>query len=414
MNSSYKSIKGYYNLFYLLAFSLYIGRFNIDIGFSLKPFMLVTAIAFILTLKTIRIHKMHSFEIVMLIFILLHSMTAANYKYPHMSIRFIALYLIVLVFFLVGRFLTTKLEINQIEKIISRTGFIGVIISLVYYFIGIIASGMNFYGSNIDYFGLTIDRSTPRLTGVASNDPNILVFYFTLYFFFTITNLSERVNKVGFMLVSLSIILTFSRGAYLAIAFGLIILFITSNRIKTKIKSITITIGFVSILYLLGNRVPLNPINYITNRFSNLLTDAWSGRLGIWSNAMNTFLNNPVFGIGINSIREYNLENYMRSVYVHNSLIEVLVETGIVGISLYMIFWFLLLRTANILSKKQKKTKYLLVTLLAIFLQMNTLSILYNEGFYFVIILLFRYSVEYHAKLIEEKSINKREAVFIC
>ena len=395
MSRSFYRVKIYYNLFFMLGFSLYIGRFNIDVGFSLKAFMLVTAISLLITLKEISIHKMQSFEIAMLIFIMFHSMTAANLMYPHMSIRHIILYLIVLVFYFLGRFLTTKLEITYIEKVISRTGFLGVIISLIYYLIGILASGMNFYGGNIDYFGLTIDRSVPRLTGAASNDPNIIVFYFTLYFFFTITNLKDRLNKIGFLLVSLVILLTFSRGAYLSIVFGLIILFLTSSGIKSKIKAITTTMFLVFVLYMIGDKMIINPINYIISRFTKLFSDGGSGRLVIWSNAINTFLDNPIFGIGINSIREYNLEKYMKGMYVHNSFLEVLVETGIVGFVIYIIFWVLLLRKASILSKVQKKAKYILVTLLAIFVQMNLLSVLQNEGFYFVLILLYRYSFEY-------------------
>lgn len=379
-------------MFWLLTFSLYIGRFNIDIGFSLKPYMLVISLIFLLTLKKISIHKMLSFELFMVIFVLMHSMTAANFNYPNMSIRFIVLYLIIFIFYFSGRFLTTNLEIKQIERVISITGIIGVIISLAYYSMGLLASGMNFYGGNIDYFGLLIDRSTPRLTGAASNDPNIFVFYVTLYFFFTITNLSEKLNKVGFILVSLAII------------FGLIVLFLTSSGIKTKIRAIATTMGFGLLLYSLGSRMPLNPIDYITSRFSNSFTDGGSGRVEIWSNAFDTFRSNPVLGIGINSIREYNLENYSRGVYVHNSLIEVLVETGIIGFSLYMVFWILLLKAAYSLFKKQKKSKYILISLLAIFIQMNSLSVLYNEGFYFVIILVFRYSMEYITEFGRKKS----------
>lgn len=398
MGRSCYAVKGYYNLFFLFVLSLYVGRFNINVGFSLKPFMLITAISLLITLKSFSIHKLFSFEIVMLAFIIFHSMTALNLVYPHMSIKYIILYFIIIMFYLTGRFLMLKLEINHIEKNMSITGFIGVIISLSYYLMGIIASGMNFYGGNIDYFGLTIDRSIPRLTGAASNDPNILAFYFTLYFFFVITNLKNRMNKAGFLLVSLVIILTFSRGAYLSIAFGLIILFLTSNSIRLKIKAIIITIIFVFVLYLIGDKMPFNPINYVISRFAKLFTDGGSGRLEIWSNAINTFLDNPIIGIGINSVREYNHENYMRGMYIHNSFLEVLVETGIFGFVVYLSFWVLIIREANNLTKIQKNTKYILVTLLALFLQMNLLSVLYNEIFYFVVILLFRYSFEYKRK----------------
>lgn len=405
MNVIKKSSKLYQGLFFLLMLSLYFGRFNINIGFSLKPFMIITLAIIVITLKHISSSRLFTFEIFMLVFIVLHSMTALNFKYPDMSIRFIILYLIIIIFYFTGRSMIRNIDISSMETIISKSGFVGIVASLLYYFMGVLASGMNFWGNNINYYGLMIDRSTPRLTGVASHDPNIFVFYVTLYFFFTITHLNNKLNKIGFILSSTAIILTFSRGAYLAIGFGLLLIFILAKGLKKKLKVLITSIFALLILIFTGDRLTINPYNYIISRFTSFSVDGGSGRLTIWSNAINTFLENPIFGIGINSIREYNLENFSRGVYVHNSLLEVLVETGVVGITIYFIFWFLIIKQSFILMKNNQETKFIFITFVAMFIQMNSLSILYNEAFYFVVLLLYRYSIERFR--IDKKNLSK-------
>lgn len=394
----------YYSLFYLLMLSLYFGRFNLDLGFSLKPFMIIMVLITLFSLKYINFNKLFNFEINLVIFIIIHSMTALNFKYPSYSIRFIILYIIIFVFYFSTRSLLEKIDVYSIEKVISRTGFIAIVSSLIYYILGILASGMNYFGNKLNYYGLMIDRSTPRLTGTASSDPNIFVFYVTLYFFYTLSHLDTKLNKIGFLLVTSTIILTFSRGAYLALGFGLITAFLLSNGLKIKIKGIIVSSILITFLTFFGDYLKVNPIKFIIDRFSSFATDGGSGRLAIWANAIDTFNDNPILGIGINSVREYNFEYYNRGVYLHNSLLEVLVETGIVGSIIYALFLILLFINAIKLYMRNKKTLFILLTLLSMFIQMNSLSILYNEVFYILILLLYRYSIEFpESRLVRTK-----------
>lgn len=381
-------------VFYLLALSLYFGRFNINMGFSLKPFMIITGILIAFSYSKMKFDKLFPFELTMIIFILFHMMTALNFRYPQSSIRFIILYVIILLYYFSSRGLIRGIKIETLDSIISKTGLIGVTASLLYYLIGIYASGMSFFGNNLNYYGVMIDRSAPRLTGTVSDDPNIFVFYVTIYFFFTITNLGTKLNRLGCFLSIISIILTLSRGAYISIVIGLVIVFFTSKNIKDKLKGL-MTVTFISILfYNYRDKFRINIINYILYRFSSLFSDGGSGRWTLWANAIETFLDNPM-GIGINSIREYNLEHYSGGIYVHNSFIEVLVETGVVGGILYLLLWTLLFYYSTKIMLTNRKAVFIFIIFITMFIQMNGLSVIYNESFYFAILLLYRYSNEY-------------------
>ena len=215
-----------------------------------------------------------------------------------------------------------------------------------------------------------------------------------MYFFFTATHLKDKLNIFGFVLAASAILLTFSRGGLLGIAFGLFILFILSNNRDAKIKGSVIFIILMLLLWILGDIIPMNPLSFVISRFGAVLKDGGSGRLDIWMNALRTFLQYPLSGLGINSIRDYNLIHFCRGAYVHNSFIEVLVETGVFGTILYVIFWYYTLRNSYRLIRLNDSALFIFISIVSLMFQMSLLSVLYNEMFYLVILLLFRFSLE--------------------
>lgn len=394
INQHKVKLPNYSFFLFLLVLSLYFGRFNLYLGFSLKPFMIVTGMIPVFFIYRFKISKLFTFEILMIVFVLFHSLTALKFNYPSSSIRFIILYLIIMFYYFVTRWLITNISIEKLEAIIYKTGIIGVICSLIYYLMGLLASGFNYRGNNISYYGLLIDRSIPRLTGVASTDPNIFVFYITLFLFYTLSNLERKRNKIGCFLSLIAIILSFSRGAYISVVIGVIFWFFISKNKMMKIKFLLGILICTFVLFCFSDVLPFNPFSFIINRFVSFGKDGGSGRFTIWMNALNAFKSNPITGIGINSILKYNLANYSRAVYVHNSLLEVLVETGIVGFIIYFVFWISLFIYSIRVKLIDQRATYIFTTLIAMFIQMNALSILYNEAFYFTVVILYRYSRE--------------------
>lgn len=379
----------------LLFTSIYFGIFHLKLGFALKPYMLLTISATILFLTLIRFRRLFKFEVSMLLFIIIYSFTALNLYYPLKHLRFILAFIVVLMFYFITRALLDRLSIKKIEKIIEVSGFIGVSSSIVYYLMGIVKTGMNYYGNNITYYGLILDRSMPRLIGTVSDDPNIFVFFITTYFVYTINHLKSLSNKVGFLLSGIAIILSFSRGAYISIFIALIFQVLLESKTKTKIRGIVAVILSIFLFIAVGKLFSLDVLQVIQTRFQAIGSDGGSGRDVLWMNAIQTFRDHPLFGIGINSTTSYGLHNYNNGHYVHNTVLEVLSESGVVGFSSFIVFWLFVFSHTLKLYRLNKQTKFILITFIAMFFQMIFLSILYNEVFYLALALLSRYTAEY-------------------
>jgi len=378
----------------LLIISLCFGGFYLNVGFALKPYIVLTFFNILLLINIKRFSKFLPFEKLMMFFLLVYCASALQFNYPEKHLRFIFAVFIILLFYFSTRGLISLCKIEELQRIISISGIIGSSASLLYYLIGLIETGMNFYGNGVIYHGLMIDRSVPRLIGTASSDPNIFVLFMTLYFFYYLYNISTTRNKIGFLLTTMCIVLTFSRGAYIGIVITILLMIIIRDKRKAKLKNLftifLIFIGIGCVTTLFG----INFMSFIGDRFSNIANDEGSGRITLWENAIETFVNNPILGIGLNGTLDYSAINYGSSVYIHNTMLEVLSEAGVIGFIAFIIFWISILLFCIRLYKNNRETKYLLAAFVATFIQMLSLSILLNEMFYLMLLLLYRYSKE--------------------
>lgn len=375
----------------LLMISIYFSRFNFNVGFSIKPYMIIALVYCIIFFRSIKFSKITLLEKVIVAFILMYSLTGLRFAYPMEHLRYIILFLIVLIFYFLCRSIWSIYEIKDIEKMISISGFIGSLASLIYYFIGMVNIGFNFKGNGIINTGILLDRSMPRLIGTVGTDPNIFVFFLSLYFFYTLNNLNTKLNRFGLCISGITIILTVSRGGFIGILIPIIISIIIG---KGKIKKISIICLACMGVIIVGNILSFDMVQLIQDRFSGIVSDSGSGRLTLWGNALNSFAQYPIFGIGINSTRNFGIQHYGNDRYVHNTLIEVLSEAGIVGFMLFILIWIVAFYHCIKLSRKRKENQFLLMTFISMFIQMNFLSILYSEMFYLFLSLLWRYSVE--------------------
>lgn len=381
-----------------LMISLYFGGFNIDIGFSLKPYMIVSVITMAVFFRSWRMGRMFPFEKLMLFFIAGFSLTALQFRYSEYHLRFLFVFIVILGFYFIYRGLINRIRIETIEEMISNAGLVGVSVSILYYLLGIVSTGMNYYGNNVIHYGLILDRGVPRLIGTSTNDPNIFVLFITMYFFYTLCNSKSIKNKVGFSLAGISIILTFSRGAIVAIAIPLVLSFLIELDGKKRFKALIFVTVVSFVLLKIGQMFGIDVMGTMERRFLGMVVDGGSGRNVLWLNAWQTFLDNPLFGIGINSTLPYGRIFYGSRNYVHNTMLEVLSESGLFGIILFTLLWLSALWYSFRVFFKNSKAKYVFLTFVAMFFQMLILSVLYNEAFYFSLLILQRYTSEYLIK----------------
>ena len=191
-----------------------------------------------------------------------------------------------------------------------------------------------------------------------------VVSLFALVFF-----LNEPKKKLKFIYLFVLIIclaglfLTKSRGSYIGFAIALIfVLWINYRSLKKFLISVSIfVIASIPIIFTTGAYKRILQIF----QFSKDVNIAYTTvvRLELWKKAWYLFSKSPIFGIGFGRFNDIEPSNYYRlkgfngilSIYndsnyifsastAHNSYLQFLAETGIVGLGLLILFWILCYR----------------------------------------------------------------------
>lgn len=98
-------------------------------------------------------------------------------------------------------------------------------------------------------------------------------------------------------------------------------------------------LGFLTYKFYIGTEIFMNRITLGSNK------GAGGGRLDIWQFALEKWTENPWFGIGVKGFRNLDFTGVKlaSTMHPHNAFIEVLLETGIVGLTVIVTFIGLLL-----------------------------------------------------------------------
>lgn len=376
---------------FLLIMSVTLSAYNINLGFSLKPYMILSALIFLFSFNKLQIHKLKLFEITLLCFYLYYCSTGVFAKYPEDSIRLIIAILITLSAYFIMRFVFSRITIESLEVVLSRSGIWFNLISLGLYVYGAYTLNFNFLGNGISSYGILIDRGSPRLIGTFT-DPNIFAFGNFIFFYYYLTHLKENGAKLGLLLSTTTLLLTFSRGAILAILFGVFMLFITS-KLKSKIKMVIFGMPVIYLLIILASSLfKLDVIQIVIDRFKAAANDNGSGRFDIWANGLGLFADNPIFGIGLYNYRSYSNDLFNIDHYMHNTFLEVLTESGLIGFCLYSLMFVSLFYTFyKYRNKGVEKVSYLFFTLISMMILMSSLSLIVNESFFLFLAIVWRY-----------------------
>ena len=168
-----------------------------------------------------------------------------------------------------------------------------------------------------------------------------------------------------------------------------------------KIKMMTVSFVMPSRFSMLqGSFIQVDFNQIFTSRITDFSTDGGSGRFELWGQALNYFMAHPLFGIGAFNFSDYYAFDHNVKLYVHNTYLEVLVESGIIGFLFYCSFLVMLV-IAFFRTKLHKQSTYIVLTLFAFLLQMVSLSLMINEAFFIFLALAFKY-----ISVFEKKELN--------
>ncbi|MGA4461241.1 O-antigen ligase family protein [Bacillus bombysepticus] len=378
---------------FLLISSLMLGSYNISVGFSLKPYMVFVCFILLISVFNFKIHKLMTYEILMLMFYFLYCSTGLFAKYPAESLRLIVAIIITISSYFIMKYVLSGLSIKQLENTLAVSGIVFNMVSLMLYVLGAYLLGFHFTGNRITSLGLLMDRGIPRLIGTFT-DPNIFAFCNFIFFYYYLTHLKRKGSRIGLLLTVATLLLTFSRGAFVAIAFGILLYFVAAKT-KTKIRMIIWgSIFGIGAIYFAQSYFNIDVVKIVTERFTEVQGDGASGRFDIWGNGLKLFSDSPFFGIGIYNYRSYSNDMFGIDHYMHNTFLEVLTESGMVGFILYSLFFLSLFRMFYKNRKQKHSTNYLFFTLCSMGVMMSSLSLISNENFFLFLAFCWRYFYE--------------------
>lgn len=171
-----------------------------------------------------------------------------------------------------------------------------------------------------------------RYSSVFTN-PNYYAFYISLVVLFCIYNIvkseSERLRGVYAALIPINLLalhLTECRTTYIVLLIICPIMLFSCGKKKWAAVYMVLLLGFTALILLFGDSVRFLPrVEEITKDFSK--------RLSIWSGAIGSILDAPVFGRGYNTYARIHEQygSYSIAKHSHNLLLELLMDFGFAG-----------------------------------------------------------------------------------
>lgn len=365
-----------------------LGKYNIYIGFALKPYMLFLFLFFLLHFSSFYVQRLHLMEAGMLLFYLVYSFSGAFSLYPSSSMRIIiGITLYLLCYFLMKAMLGNASH-DWIEKCIANAGILFNLASLGMYVWGLKSLNFILEGDSLTSYGVLMDRDYPRLIGLLE-DPNYFVFYNTIFFTYYLCHTECNKNRIGLALTVLTSILTFSRGGLLVLILIFILYMFLLNH--QPIKQLKLVLGslFTVLLgtYILVTFMKFDLYGILEARMNDFSNDGGSGRLDLWGRALDVFASHPWTGIGANNFLDYNQSQFGDTLHVHNTFLEILAESGIIGILCFLLF-ILFVLIQMIQHQVHRDKPYLFLAFVAYILQMASLSVIINDMFFLFLAIL--------------------------
>lgn len=152
-------------------------------------------------------------------------------------------------------------------------------------------------------------------------------------------------DYVIFAIIASALLLTGKRAHVLFMMTAICFTYVYTNKKRFSKVAIKLIIGIlilVLVVVIASNYIPelLNVIYRFQE--SNAAGDTSSGRTTIWIYAMSLFRKNPVLGIGWDAFKYSNhLSRALEGLDCHNVFLQLLVETGIVGVVPFCLFFII-------------------------------------------------------------------------
>lgn len=370
-----------YRLLIILIFFLFlVNGFFIEIGFRAIPLYFVCLPIFLFFLLLRKFNKL-SFNLIeksllcFYFFCMVSSIYSSSYE---LSFRFTLGLVLIIMCYILAKSLAKN--VSDVPMLFRCAFSLFLYSSFFYYLLGF--SAVDYKSEHTDFFGLTIEKGIPRFIGL-NNDPNISAVALMFPFFFFMFDKS-RFSKVTLLITTFCIIATLSRGGVVSVLFALATLLVVSKPKNKLLIGFSFLLGAVISLFIYLMFIEsLQPI--LEKRLTGASTGG--GRFEVWNNALDLFELRPMLGHGIFTFRYVSDINFDVAKFAHNTYLEIMVETGAVGLILFFVFCFSVLLQSFLLFVQRSECRFLFPLTVAVFFSMLSLSLYINPIFIFLVLI---------------------------
>lgn len=289
---------------------------------------------------------------------------------PFASFKNIVIFFnIFLIFLIVPQIINSKKTLNFILKIIILFGFLHVVMGLfveIFDLKKILLYEKKFYIGSLTGFFINRNNFSYFLLLIFIINFYYLGFYRKFFLtntkkistFYQIITSDLILYRITLVFISIGIILTKSRAGNLSF---IIILFVILLFEIFKYKKLSFNIILIITVVLFDLVVVSNYLGFekLLDRISSTSIDGEASRLSIFMIGLKEFINFPIFGYGYGGFEIlYRLKHDIYSTFynhVHNDLIQFIGEFGLVGTSLFLIWFYQLIL---IFKKRYKNNIY--------------------------------------------------------
>lgn len=280
-----------------------------------------------------RFKRPNSMLIVVGVFVLWSGLTVFWTIDPHLSFSRLFTYaqLSVLVW-LVYEFGSEPLQLRRLMQAFVLGAWVAVGNSLVNFALGQATTYMRFGAAGFDPgdFGLTVALALPFAWHVGITESNRVFRWLYL----------------GYLPAGiLSILLSASRGPFVAMSIALLLVIWTYPRLRLLPKALVFVAAMAGAIAVPA-LVPEESFARLQRGVEEVEEGSLEGRVQIWRAGIDVFREHSVVGVGVGAFRA-SVENSLgRAWAAHNTLLAVAVESGIIGL---VIFFILILFTLRII-----------------------------------------------------------------
>jgi putative inorganic carbon (HCO3(-)) transporter len=165
-------------------------------------------------------------------------------------------------------------------------------------------------------------------------DANYVAMYLEPAFAFAVamvmlgrTPTTRIVGAAWLTLTGAALVLTFSKGSYLALLALVALIVVTIPRWRVA------AVAAIGVALVAATQVPLMMARIVT------VSSSTEGRLQVFENAVEAIRQSPVFGVGLSGY-SFEFRGAMSEIYPHNLWLTFWVEIGVVGMAAFAVVFF--------------------------------------------------------------------------